>query len=97
MIFTFGVAFVLIFDSSSIANKKQSKRNIVKTKVESIGYKVKTLRANFTGQIETRSEEGFLGLTFSPDFQTDSKFFVNVIIKEGGKDYSKILEFEWKD
>ncbi len=38
MIFTFGVIFVLIFDSSLIANKKQSKRNIVKTKVESIGY-----------------------------------------------------------
>ncbi len=124
MIFTFGVIFVLIFDSSLIANKKQSKRNIVKTKVESIGYvsvasgfqeptdiqffpgdskrmivlekrgklievdlttKVKTLRADFTGQIETRSEEGLLGLAFSPNFQTDSKFFVNVIVKEGVK------------
>ncbi|UOG32220.1 PQQ-dependent sugar dehydrogenase [Leptospira noguchii] len=59
--------------------------------------KVKTIRADLTGQIETRSEEGLLGLAFSPDFQTDSKFFVNVIVKEGGKDYSKILEFEWKD
>ncbi|TGL91064.1 glucose dehydrogenase [Leptospira barantonii] len=59
--------------------------------------KIKTLRADFTGQVETRSEEGLLGLAFSPDFASDSKFFVNVIVKEGGKDHSKILEFEWKN
>ncbi|WP_429946424.1 PQQ-dependent sugar dehydrogenase [Leptospira yasudae] len=59
--------------------------------------KTKTLRADFTGQVETRSEEGLLGLAFSPDFATDSKFFVNVVVKEGGKDHSKILEFEWKN
>ncbi|EMY79009.1 glucose/sorbosone dehydrogenase [Leptospira weilii serovar Ranarum str. ICFT] len=58
---------------------------------------IKTLKADFTGQVETRSEEGLLGLAFSPEFSTDSKFFVNVIVKEGGKDYSKILEFEWKN
>ncbi|EMY05623.1 glucose/sorbosone dehydrogenase [Leptospira interrogans str. 2002000626] len=134
VLLTIGV--VLILDSPLTADKKQPRRNVIKTKVESIGYvsvadgfqeptdiqffpgdpkrmiilekrgklievdlttKVKTLRADFTGQIETRSEEGLLGLAFSPDFQTDSKFFVNVIVKEGGKDYSKILEFEWKE
>ncbi|EJP13630.1 glucose/sorbosone dehydrogenase [Leptospira interrogans str. FPW2026] len=134
VLLTIGV--VLILDSPLTADKKQPRRNVIKTKVESIGYvsvadgfqeptdiqffpgdpkrmiilekrgklievdlttKLKTLRADFTGQIETRSEEGLLGLAFSPDFQTDSKFFVNVIVKEGGKDYSKILEFEWKE
>nr|WP_246057306.1 PQQ-dependent sugar dehydrogenase [Leptospira gomenensis] len=57
---------------------------------------VQTVRADFTGQVETRSEEGLLGLAFSPDFGKDSRVYVHVIVKENGKDYSKILEFEWK-
>lgn len=56
----------------------------------------KIVRADFTGQVETRSEEGLLGLAFSPDFGKDSRFYVHVVVKENGKDYSKILEFEWK-
>lgn len=58
--------------------------------------KQRTIRADFTGQVETLSEEGLLGLAFSPDFATDSRFFVHVVVKENGKDHSKILEFEWK-
>lgn len=61
-----------------------------------LAKKQKTIRADFTGQVETLSEEGLLGLAFSPDFATDSKFFVHVVVKENGKDHSKILEFEWK-
>ncbi|AOP34231.1 glucose dehydrogenase [Leptospira tipperaryensis] len=56
----------------------------------------KTIRADFTGQVETLSEEGLLGLAFSPDFANDSKFYVHVVVKENGKDHSKILEFDWK-
>ncbi|MBM9499497.1 PQQ-dependent sugar dehydrogenase [Leptospira sp. 201903071] len=58
--------------------------------------KQKTIRADFTGQIETLSEEGLLGLAFSPEFANDSRFYVHVVVKENGKDHSKILEFEWK-
>ncbi|RHX89590.1 PQQ-dependent sugar dehydrogenase [Leptospira stimsonii] len=58
--------------------------------------KQRTIRADFTGQVEILSEEGLLGLAFSPDFATDSRFFVHVVVKENGKDHSKILEFEWK-
>lgn len=57
---------------------------------------LKTIRVDLTGQLETRSEEGLLGLAFSPDFVKSSRFYVNVVVKENGKDYSKILEFEWK-
>ncbi|MBM9575703.1 PQQ-dependent sugar dehydrogenase [Leptospira sp. 201903070] len=60
-----------------------------------VAKKQRMIRADFTGQIETLSEEGLLGLAFSPDFANDSKFFVHVVVKENGKDYSKILEFEW--
>ncbi|TGK17499.1 glucose dehydrogenase [Leptospira fluminis] len=61
-----------------------------------IKTKEKTLVADFVGSVETRSEEGLLGLAFSPDFARSRSFYVNAVSKEAGTDQTWIIEFEWK-
>ncbi|TGL65720.1 PQQ-dependent sugar dehydrogenase [Leptospira sarikeiensis] len=55
------------------------------------------LIADFTGSIETRSEEGLLGLAFHPKFSENKLFYINAVSKEAGKDQTFILEFRWEE
>ncbi|WP_243393347.1 PQQ-dependent sugar dehydrogenase [Leptospira perolatii] len=76
--------------SSMIILEKRGKIFLVNLENQS-----KQLIANFVGSVETRSEEGLLGLAFHPDFLKNKLFYLNVVSKESGKDQTMILEFEW--
>ena len=48
---------------------------------------------NISAKVVTQVEEGLLGITFHPNFQTNGKFYVNYVRSSGGQIQSVISEF----
>jgi glucose/arabinose dehydrogenase len=48
----------------------------------------------FRVEVRTASEQGLLGLAFHPRFAVNGRFFINCVVRSGGRDVSQVVE--WK-
>lgn len=46
--------------------------------------------------VETPSEQGLLGIAFHPNFQKNRKVYLNYVVKDGGKNVTRLGEFIWR-
>ncbi|MCB1193206.1 MAG: PQQ-dependent sugar dehydrogenase [Leptospiraceae bacterium] len=49
---------------------------------------------DLSDQVISKVEEGLLGLAFHPKFKTNRLFYLNYVVKKGGKDFTTIAEFK---
>ncbi len=50
----------------------------------------------FKVTVLTASEQGLLGMAFHPDFNKNGRFFINVVVRSGKKDVTRVDEWNWQ-